>query len=132
MELCQATSLPAYEKAMDILNGMSSGACEYMKKIDLHHWSRSHFQNEYKCDILLNNLCECFNSHPLKARIKGIVTMNEMIRTKLMIRIQKKRDDMKKCTTIHCSRIPKKLDKCKQLSWFYNTIWYGGNQYQVL
>ena len=87
----KATSLPAYEKAMDILNGMSSGACEYMKKIDPHHWSRSHFQIKYKCDILLNNLCECFNNHILETRIKGIVTMNEIIRTKLMIRIQKKK-----------------------------------------
>ena len=53
----KATSLPAYEKAMDMLNRMSSGACEYMKKIDPHHWSRSQFQIKYKCDILLNNLC---------------------------------------------------------------------------
>ena len=86
----KASSLPAYEKTMDMLNGMSSGVCEYMKKTDPHHWSRAHFQIKYKCDILLNNLCECFNIHILKARIKWIVIMNEIIRTKLMIRIQKK------------------------------------------
>ena len=39
---------------------------------------------------------------------------------------------MKKCTTMHCPRILKKLEKCKQLRWFYNTIWSRGNQYQVI
>lgn len=128
----KSTYLPAYERAMDMLNVMSAGAHEYMKKIDPHHWSRAYFQTRFKCDILLNNLCECFNSHILEARIKGIVTMNEMIRTKLMVRIQKRRDAMKKCTTVHCPRILKKLEKNKQLSWLYNSIWSGGDQYQVV
>lgn len=39
---------------------------------------------------------------------------------------------MKRCTTSHCPKILKKLEKCKQLSWQYNTIWSGGSQYQVL
>lgn len=92
---------------MDMLNGMPPGACEYMKKIDPHYWSRPNFQTiKYKGDILLNNLCQCFNKHILVVKIKGIVTMNEVIITKLMIRILKKNlDDMKKCTTIHCLRI---------------------------
>ena len=71
---------------MDILYGMSTGASDYMKNIDPHHWNRAHFKTIFKCDILLNNLCEYFNNHILEARIKGIVTMNEMIKTRLMIR----------------------------------------------
>lgn len=66
-----------YERAMEKLKGMSIGAFEYTKKIEPHHWSKTHFQTQFKCNILLNNLCECFNSHILEARIKGIVTMNE-------------------------------------------------------
>ena len=93
---------------MDILYGMSTGASNYMKNIDPHHWNRAHFKTIFKCDILLNNLCECYNNHILEAKTKGIVTMNEMIKTRLMIRIQKRRDAMKKCTTTHCPRILKK------------------------
>lgn len=87
----KATSIPAYKQDMEMLKGMSVGAHDYMKKkIDPHHWCRAHFQTRYKCDILLNNLCECFNSQILEARVKGIVTMTEVIRTKLMVRVQKK------------------------------------------
>lgn len=101
----KATCLLAYEKAMNMLNGMSLGACEYMGKIDHHHWSRAYFQIKYKCGILLNNLCECFNSHIPKARIKGIVTMNEIIITKLMMKICQEGMLWKKYVTIHCPRI---------------------------
>ena len=96
----RATHPSAYERALENLKVMSLCAFEYMSKIEPQHRSRSHFQTQFKCDILLNNLCECFNSHILEGRIKGIITMNEMIRTQLMKRILKRRDAMKKVTTI--------------------------------
>ncbi|XP_039143980.1 uncharacterized protein LOC120281132 [Dioscorea cayenensis subsp. rotundata] len=68
----------------------------------------------------------------LGARSKGIVTLNEIIRTKLMCRIQKKRDAMQKCGSEYCPRIMKKLEKAKALSFTYSTTWSGGAQYQVL
>ena len=66
-----------------------------------------------------------------KAGVKGTIIMNETVRKKLMIRIQQKRDVMQQCTSIHCPRILKKLEKFKQLSWFYNITW-SGDRYQVL
>ncbi|XP_039135796.1 uncharacterized protein LOC120273231 [Dioscorea cayenensis subsp. rotundata] len=59
----------------------------------------------------------------LEARTKGIITMNETMRTQLMKRIQKMRDAMQKVTTLHRPRIVKKLEKSKELSWFYSTTW---------
>lgn len=117
---------------MNILSGMSQGAFDYLKKIDPKHWSRAHFHEKFKCDMLLNNLCECFNGQILEARIKGIVTLNEMIRTQLMSRIQKRRDAAKNWKSTHCPRILKKLEKYKQMSSFYTTTWSGGAKYQVL
>ncbi|KAL0447666.1 UNVERIFIED_CONTAM: hypothetical protein Slati_1894500 [Sesamum latifolium] len=35
-----------------------------------HQWSKSHFSTLPKCDILLNNLCESFNSNILEVREK--------------------------------------------------------------
>ncbi|XP_039131510.1 uncharacterized protein LOC120267900 [Dioscorea cayenensis subsp. rotundata] len=58
--------------------------------------------------------------------------MNEIIRTQLMIRIQKRRDSMKYCTTQHCPRILKKLEIYKQMSTFYTPTWSGGPKYQVV
>ncbi|XP_039145858.1 uncharacterized protein LOC120283285 [Dioscorea cayenensis subsp. rotundata] len=127
----RASYYSAFEREMEILKVMSIEAYEYMKKIEPKHWSKSHFQSQFKCDILLNNLCECFNSNIVEARIKGIITMNEMIRTLLMKRIKKRRDAMQKVTTMYCPRILKKLEKFKQASWLYTTIWSGGDMYQV-
>lgn len=37
-----------------------------------------------------------------------------------------------KSNNMNCPRILKKLEKFKQLSWFYNTAWSGGDKYQVV
>ena len=87
----RASYIPAFNKELDALNIMSPEACDYLKKIDLHHWIRSHFRTQFKCDMLLNNLCKCFNNIILEAGTKGIITMNVIIRTRLKIRIEKKR-----------------------------------------
>ncbi|KAL0421250.1 UNVERIFIED_CONTAM: hypothetical protein Slati_3147900 [Sesamum latifolium] len=55
-------------------------------------WSRSHFKTDIKCDVLLNNCCETFNSNILEAREKPVVTMLEWIREYLMRRLQENRD----------------------------------------
>lgn len=128
----RATYKPAFNKEMELLKAMSPGAYGFFRKIAPEHWSRAHFRPIFKCDMLLNNLCECFNSVILGARSKGIVTLNEIIRTKLMCRIQKKRDAMQKCGSEYCARIMKKLEKAKALSFTYSTTWSGGAQYQVL
>lgn len=114
--------IPEFNKAMEDLKALFEGAYQYMKKIDCHHWSRAYFKTQFKCDILLNNLFESFNAQILKARVKGMITINEMIRTQLMIRILKRRDAIVKCKTLHCTNIVKKLEKLKKKSWYYITL----------
>lgn len=120
----KASNIPTYERAMEKLKEMSLSAFEYLKIIDPHHWSRSHFQTKNKCDILLNNMCECFNNQILEARVKSIVAMNEIIMTALMVRIQKKRDEIKRCQIDHCPKILKNLEKnqATQLVLQYNLV----------
>ncbi|GKA87817.1 hypothetical protein Tco_0809581 [Tanacetum coccineum] len=48
---------------------------------------RSHFSGRAKSDILLNNLCECFNGQILDARDAPIITTLEYIREYLMRRM---------------------------------------------
>ncbi|KAK4400687.1 hypothetical protein Sango_1174800 [Sesamum angolense] len=67
-------------------------ASDWLKKISPEHWARSFFPVHSKCDILVNNLCESFNNYILEARDKPIISMFEWIRTKLMSRLQQKRD----------------------------------------
>ncbi|GJR87568.1 hypothetical protein Tco_0211579 [Tanacetum coccineum] len=60
---------------------------EWLAKIPPHSWSRSYFSGRAKSDILLNNLCECFNGKILDARDAPIITASEYIREYLMRRM---------------------------------------------
>ncbi|XP_059461899.1 uncharacterized protein LOC132190869 [Corylus avellana] len=96
---------------MEGLRGMNKDAYEYLNRVDPSCWSRAWFSEYSKCDLLVNNICECFNSYILKARDKPILTMLEMIRKKLMRRYQAKREGIEKLTGKLCPRIVTKLEE---------------------
>lgn len=56
-----------------------------------YQWTRSHFNYNSKCDILLNNMCKTFNKAILFVRDKPILVILEMIRNFLMRILQGKR-----------------------------------------
>jgi hypothetical protein len=85
-------------------------AFDYLDKIDLSGWLRAWFSDYPKCDLIVKNICECFNSCILKARDKPILTMLEMIRKQLMRRYQLKRDGINKLKGKLCPRIVEKLE----------------------
>jgi hypothetical protein len=97
-------------KHMEELKGLNKDAYEFFNKIDPSMWSRSWFSEFPMCDLLVNNISECFNSYILKARDKPILTMLEMIRKKLMRRYQVKRNRITKLTGRLCPRIATKLE----------------------
>jgi len=75
-------------------------------------WSKSHFSEDVKCDTLVNNICECFNSMILDARDKPIITLLEKIRYMLMTRMQANRDKSAKWSSDDiCPRIKNVLCK---------------------
>ncbi|KAI3746204.1 hypothetical protein L6452_08628 [Arctium lappa] len=84
-----ATTIPHFEHSMEELKCLSKGAYEWLKQIDPHHWSRSHFTERCHSDILLNNMCEVFNKQLVDGRDKPIITALEYIREYLMKRIVK-------------------------------------------
>ncbi|KAB1203081.1 hypothetical protein CJ030_MR8G005531 [Morella rubra] len=99
-----------FNKKMDELKALSPDAHEYLRKIDPSVWSRSWFHTHSKSDLVVNNLCECFNSYVLQARDKPIISMVEMIRKKLMRRYQLKREGIRTCTGRLCPRAVEKLE----------------------
>ncbi|VVA41885.1 PREDICTED: transposon, partial [Prunus dulcis] len=88
----RATTIPVFEAEMEQMLGQSQAAYKWLQERAAAHWSRSHFSTVPKCDILLNNLCECFNAAILEARDKPIVTLLERIRTYLMLRMARLRE----------------------------------------
>jgi hypothetical protein len=66
-----------------------------LEKVDSHGWAMAFFYTTPKCDLIMNNLCEYFNSYIIKAREKPIIIILEMIKKKLMKRYQKKRQGIR-------------------------------------
>ncbi|CAI9282986.1 unnamed protein product [Lactuca saligna] len=106
-------------------------ACEWLRKIPPKHWARSHFTGRAISDILLNNLCEVFNSKIIKGRDKPIIGCLEYIRQYLMKRIcnvMKVMDKAKGPLTPTATTI---LDVNKSHASHYIARWNGGEKYQV-
>ncbi|KAG8390948.1 hypothetical protein BUALT_Bualt01G0136600 [Buddleja alternifolia] len=87
-----ATTVNDFRSRMNALKNLSQAAFEWFHDKLAEQWSRSHFNEYPKCDMLLNNVCETFNSNILDARDKSILTMFEWIREYLMKRLQENRD----------------------------------------
>ncbi|KAL2243683.1 UNVERIFIED_CONTAM: hypothetical protein Sindi_0486300 [Sesamum indicum] len=106
-------------------------ASEWLRKINPQHWARSHFPVHSKCDILVNNLCESFNNYILEARDKPIISMFEWITTKLMSRLQLKREGMEKYGGSICPNILKKINKQQHAARNCFIRWCGGAEYEI-
>jgi hypothetical protein len=108
-----ASSYTKYEfnDHMAVLKKMNECAYDFLNEVDPSTWCRAWFSDYPKCDLLVNNICECFNSYILKAREKPILSMLEMIRKKLMRRYQAKREGIAKLNGKLCPRIAAKLEE---------------------
>ncbi|KAG8377713.1 hypothetical protein BUALT_Bualt08G0061400 [Buddleja alternifolia] len=88
----KAITVPEYELRIKEMGELDESAVEWFNDKPPSQWSRSHFQTFPKCDMLLNNLCESFNSGILEAMEKPILTMLEWIREYLMTRLAENGD----------------------------------------
>ncbi|XP_056159292.1 uncharacterized protein LOC130135068 [Syzygium oleosum] len=96
------------------------------------HWCKAFFSEEFKSDIIDNNLSEAFNGRILEARCKPIISMLEDIRVIVMTRLQKQRDEAAKWTGQCGPRIAKRLDDNLASSRFCHPIWNGDDGYEVM
>ncbi|XP_022875710.1 uncharacterized protein LOC111394175 [Olea europaea var. sylvestris] len=88
----RATTVPEWKSAMNELKDISEEAYNWFLEKPPSQWTRSHFEEHSRCDILLNNLCEAFNSSIVVARDRPIISMLEKIRHQQMIRMNAKRE----------------------------------------
>ncbi|CAB4288031.1 unnamed protein product [Prunus armeniaca] len=113
-----ATTVPKFMRAMELLRTLDGEAYTRLTAPERppRHWSRSHFNTSLKCPILLNNLCESFNSWIMSTRSKPIISMMEEIKVKLMRRIQMRRDLTMRWERAICLRPLAKLETSKKTS----------------
>ncbi|KAG8362902.1 hypothetical protein BUALT_BualtUnG0025600 [Buddleja alternifolia] len=101
----RATRVVDFEKAMTELKDRDISAFDWLVLRPPTHWSKAYFSTHPKCDIMLNNMSESFNSLILEARSKPIVHMLESIRVILMKRLYLRRDEMRKHNGDICPKL---------------------------
>ncbi|CAI9260747.1 unnamed protein product [Lactuca saligna] len=126
-----ATTVPEFEHYMNELNKFDKDAFEWLKKIPPHHWARSHFSGRAGSDILLNNLCEVFNSKLIHGRNKPIISCLEYIRQYLMKRICNVKKVMSKAPGPLTPTASKLLERNREASVQYRARWNGTAKYEV-
>jgi hypothetical protein len=107
-----AYTMHEFEREMAQLKNMSEPAHAYLEKVDPHGWARAFFNTATKCDLLMNNISECFNSYTILAREKPIIVMLEMIKKKLIRRYQRKMEGIRGYVGKWCPKILEKLEEC--------------------
>ncbi|KAL0398914.1 UNVERIFIED_CONTAM: hypothetical protein Sradi_2234700 [Sesamum radiatum] len=108
----RASTPGEFKLRMEELRQLDQTAFDWFNDKRASEWSKSHFTEIPKCDILLNNCCESFNANIMDARDKPILTMLEWIREYLMRRLQENRDKAaRKWTDGLCPKIQKILQK---------------------
>jgi len=80
-----------------------------MMRTSPEHWSRAFFKLGSNRDSVDNNMCESFNNSIMDSRFLPIISMNETIRAKVMVRIQQNRAKAEKWTGTICPNVFKKL-----------------------
>ncbi|XP_059639116.1 uncharacterized protein LOC132281431 [Cornus florida] len=81
-----------FKHHMYLISQIDKEAHEWLSKVPARLWSRSRFNDNSRCDLLVNNLCETWNDNIGDARDKPLITMLEWIRGYLMYRFQSKRE----------------------------------------
>lgn len=109
--VCKATTEFDFRAKIEGLHELNPKAADWITTRSPKHFCRAFFDPGTKSDMLLNNLCESFNSAILNARDKHIVTMFECLRVYLMQRMQQNRDKMKNYCLKICPKIVKILEE---------------------
>ncbi|KAL2485962.1 MuDR family transposase [Abeliophyllum distichum] len=127
----RATNVLMWQKEMEVLKELNSEAFEWLNTKPAHQWSMSHFREAQKCDILLNNLCEAFNSSIVNAREKPILAMLEQIRFNLMIRMVNKKEEPAKWKSDVGPRIEKIIEKHRKSLRYLHATYSGDKRFEV-
>ncbi|CAK8574067.1 unnamed protein product [Lathyrus sativus] len=82
----KVTYYQAWEKKMFELRQLDKKSWEWLMGVPTKLWCKHAFSFYLKCDVLMNDISESFNSTILQARDKPIITMCEWNRNYLMNR----------------------------------------------
>ncbi|XP_057730911.1 uncharacterized protein LOC130946256 [Arachis stenosperma] len=128
----KATYYQEWERRMTEIQKVDQGAYNYLMEIPTKYWYRHRFVCRPRCDTLVNNMCEVFNSVLVEAREKPIVTMLEDIRVYIMKRCADNRDRIMPYNRDVLPRIRVKVEKQAELSGNWVSVYAGRDTYEVV
>ncbi|KAL3506929.1 hypothetical protein ACH5RR_032311 [Cinchona calisaya] len=99
-----------FKAQMREMQAISPDAHPWLRAIPSNLWARHTFSPRSKCDLLSNNICECFNQYIKEARHEPVLTMFEMIRRQIMCKFHEKRQWAAKLKHKICPRIIEKVE----------------------
>jgi hypothetical protein len=114
--IARSTNIPSWQKNMDRLHADSPSAFEWVEELQPNTWIKAFFSDLPKCDMLLNNHSEVFNSYINEAREMPMLSMLENLFYKMMHRIVGKQKEQENWPGRICPKIKKKLDKLTEWS----------------
>ncbi|XP_057739645.1 uncharacterized protein LOC130956635 [Arachis stenosperma] len=128
----KCTYLAAWKKELMEIRAISEGAYRHLIGIRPKYWTKSRFEFYPKCDALVNNMCESFNSAIVESREKPILTMLEDIRVYLMKRWAENRVLIEKYKDDILPRIKLKLQKEIDASRWWFPVAAGISKFEVI
>ncbi|XP_019198890.1 PREDICTED: uncharacterized protein LOC109192644 [Ipomoea nil] len=108
----RATTKTSFSTALSKFRELDEEAYQWLGDKDPKEWSRSHFSTVSHSDMLVNNICESWNSALLGAREKPIIDCLETIRKMLMAKFFEQRQKAAGWNSVIC---PKIVGKMKQI-----------------
>lgn len=131
MGAAKATYVEAWKLKMQQIKDIDSKAYEWLMAVPTRAWCKHAFSFYPRCDVLMNNLSEAFNSTILLARDKPILTMLEWIRTYLMGRFAALNEKFSKYQGKIMPKPRKRLDKEIERSGNWLASWAGDSTFEV-
>ncbi|WOL05029.1 hypothetical protein Cni_G13752 [Canna indica] len=100
-------------------------------KIGLDKFCRFKISTLPKCEVIDNNMSECFNGYILRARNRLLIDMLEDIRRTIMKRMAEKREMIMKSDDTICPKIREKVEENKVVSGFCIATHAGYKKFEV-
>ncbi|XP_052726187.1 uncharacterized protein LOC128194666 [Vigna angularis] len=126
-----ATHPQNWEKEMRNIKDINEDAFKHLIAIPPRYWSRSRFSPTPKCDTLVNNMSEAFNSVLVHTRTKPIIIMLEEIRVYIMQRWAKNRSKIQSFSGPICPKIQTRFTKESQSTKNWIPSWSANKLFEV-
>ena len=101
----KCTTHEDFTRIMRRMSTLKLQATQDFQAVQLTKFCRAYIHERPKCEVINNNICECFNNYILHARSKPIIDMLEDMRTAIMQRIIEKHELFSNRSDELCPRV---------------------------